>query len=177
MAFGDTWSGPQHGEGFWNWMDAQRAPSELRRAMLDYAALADNLVEIGCGAGHFMEALAQRGWSGTFRGYDFSHEALKVARRRKRENEVAGRLTQGDFMTKRVPKADVIVACGVLQHQPDWMPMVKKCLQVAPRVVFGIGYVDERATQNTRSSTTKATAIGATARSTRGSCCALRASR
>jgi len=140
MAFGDTWSGPKHGEEFWDWMDAQRAPSELRKAMLGYAQQADRLVEIGCGAGHFLEQLALSGWSGHYRGYDFSPEALDVAGRRLIDNNVYGEVILGNFMTKRVAKADLVVACGVLQHQPEWLPMVKRCLEVAPRVAFGIGY-------------------------------------
>ena len=149
MAFGETWSGPEHGEEFWDWMDAQRAPSQLRQEMLDYAQQARNLIEIGCGAGHFVEQLARRGWEGRYRGYDFSPSALEVANRRLQDNNVHGNVTQGDFMVQEVEPAGMIVACGVLQHQPSWMPMVTRCLEVAPRVVFGIGYVNERASVNT----------------------------
>lgn len=145
MAFGDTWSGPQHSEGFWDWMDAQRAPSELRQAILAYAQQAKIVVEIGCGAGHFMEALAQTGWDGHFCGYDFSPAAIEVAHRRKAEHRVRGLLVQGDFMSKQIPRAGLVVACGVLQHQPEWLPMVKRCLEVAPRVCFGIGYTTDAA--------------------------------
>jgi len=145
--FGDTWRAEGGlGLDFWNWMWSKRHGTPMVEALIAEAKNHRRVLEVGCGAGHFLDDLAEAGWSKRSRryvGYEFSEVAAKAAAERLAANKkVRGSIELLDFMADDgAPEADVVVANAVLEHQPRPFAFIDRALEVAPVVALGVGYI------------------------------------
>lgn len=82
------------------------------------------LLEVGCGAGKQLEAMADAGW--TVRGVDFDPEAVAVAHTRGLDVAV------GDVRDLKLPEAsfDAIVMAHVLEHVFDPVGLLTECARL-----------------------------------------------
>lgn len=140
MSFGEVWR--ESGPAFWDGMWGKHKDSPMTKRLSQIAMDASALCEVGCGHGHFLQSLIDKGWRGQFIGFEMSKGGcLKVAQRCIAAS-IDATIHDGDFLEKiDGQKADVAICRGVVQHQAHWMPMTFGMLLIAPVVVLGIGYV------------------------------------
>ena len=102
------------------------------------------LVEIGCGDGALLAALAARGVAAVLDGFELSEEAAALARAR----GVPGVRRVEAYDGARVPAADgaydVAVLSHVLEHVPDPVPLLREAGRVAAHVVVEVPLEDNR---------------------------------
>ncbi len=96
------------------------------------------VLEIGCGEGALLAALAERGIGEVLDGVELSPEAVAIARAR-----LAGRVRSVDvFDGDRVPAPsgayDLAILSHVLEHVPDPAPLLREARRVAPHVVVEV---------------------------------------
>jgi SAM-dependent methyltransferase len=93
----------------------------------------ETVVEIGCGDGAVLEALARRGIGSSRTGMDISSSAVALAASR------PGVVEAQQFDGERIPAADgawdLVVATHVLEHVPAPGPMVDELVRVARRAI------------------------------------------
>ena len=140
--YGAVWRNSQ--AAFWGGMWAKHSDSPMTQAVLAEAEQYPGLIEVGCGAGHMLQALLGRGWDGTYQGFDIGDSAITLAI--KLFQCRAGTFFMcGDFMEwaarGEVMQADLAIARGVVQHHAHWAPLALAMLRFAPRVALGVGYV------------------------------------
>jgi len=85
------------------------------------------LLEIGCGAGRFLDLANQSGWKVT--GIEMSEQLARRARQGEDHANVGIEIITGDFLKWEVPEEtrfDVVVAMDVLEHVLDPDAMLKK---------------------------------------------------
>ncbi len=109
------------------------------------AGLADRprtLVEVGCGDGGLLEALAARGLADSLHGFDISERAVQIARGRP-AIERAER-----FDGTSLPAADAAYDLGVLshvlEHVPDPMPLLRETARACRALVVEVPLEDNR---------------------------------
>ena len=140
MSFGEVWR--ESDPAFWDQMWAKHKDSPMTKRLLGIAKDAEILCEVGCGYGHFLQALFDGGWRGQFIGYEMSKVGCNKIMQRCMGPQIDAFIHPGDFLTNlNCRKADVAICRGVVQHQAHWMPMAMGMLLIAPVVVLGIGYV------------------------------------
>jgi len=109
------------------------------------AALADRprtLVEVGCGDGGLLEALAARRLADSLHGFDISERAVQIARGRPAIERVER------FDGASLPAADGAYDLGVLshvlEHVSDPMPLLRETARVCRAVVVEVPLEDNR---------------------------------
>jgi len=102
------------------------------------------LVEIGCGDGALLAALAARGVAAFLDGFELSEEAAALARAR----GVPGLRRVEAYDGARVPAPDgaydVAVLSHVVEHVPDPVPLLREAGRVAAHVVVEVPLEDNR---------------------------------
>ncbi len=73
-----------------------------------------SVLDVGCGPGFHLEALAERGARAT--GVDLSGRMIDAARRRLGRAGLAGTLLQGDAHSLPLGRHDIVVAIGVFEY-------------------------------------------------------------
>jgi SAM-dependent methyltransferase len=136
-AFGDKWR--RLPASYWDDMAERCASLPFNDLLTSEVVKRGSVIEIGCGAGHLAQAFFAAGFSGRYWGCDISRAAVLAA-----QQKLGARATfePGQFEAlsalQRVPRAEVVVARSVIQHQKHWYPMVATALRHAPLVLLGI---------------------------------------
>lgn len=93
--------------------DTGQSPSQLLAFIDEHAP--GNALDLGCGTGTNVITLARCGWQAT--GVDFAAEAIKMARKKARENDVELKFRVGDVTRVRFPanSFDLILDWGCFQ--------------------------------------------------------------
>lgn len=145
MSFGAIWRNSD--AAFWDQMWSKHKDSPMTSHMLDVAAAQSSICEIGCGYGHFLQALIDRGWRGRFVGFEMSPEGCARVRARCAKVGIEHSVVAGNFLEacadegRQLPDCDLALCRGVVQHQAHWMPMTAAMLRIATIAAVGIGYV------------------------------------
>jgi 2-polyprenyl-3-methyl-5-hydroxy-6-metoxy-1,4-benzoquinol methylase len=93
--------------------------------MLPFKAGAARALEVGCGAGKLLKALARAGWQAE--GVEWDEKAAEIARR-----ATGLQVTVGDFQNTAFPFAsyDLVVLHHVLEHLPDTQGCLRKIADI-----------------------------------------------
>lgn len=95
-----------------------------------------SLVEVGCGDGGLLEALASRGLADSLHGFDISERAVQIASGRPAIEHVER------FDGTSLPAADAAYDLGVLshvlEHVPDPVPLLRETARVCRAVVVEV---------------------------------------
>jgi len=115
----------------WKWCDSRLLP------LFDGLPKSAKILEIGCGSGHFLEYLRNRGFSDA-RGIDISEEQVAIAKEKSLSVELAD-----VFVTLKKFNAsiDVVVAIDLLEHFSKdeglhLCDLIRRALRPAGRVIF-----------------------------------------
>jgi 2-polyprenyl-3-methyl-5-hydroxy-6-metoxy-1,4-benzoquinol methylase len=102
-------------------------PSERRRAELMFIGdmLPATLLDVGCGEGSFLAAMAKRGWNVT--GVDFDEAATNAARRAHGLDVHTGTI---DTIVASGMTFNVVTASHVIEHVPDPVEFLVQCLRL-----------------------------------------------
>jgi SAM-dependent methyltransferase len=102
------------------------------------------VVEIGCGDGSLLLALADVWRQATFDGFELSPPAIEIARGR--DIPRAGRLEayDGSHVPAEDRSYDLAVLSHVLEHVPDPAPVLREAARVAARVLVEVPLEDNR---------------------------------
>ena len=96
------------------------------------------LLEIGCGDGSLLEALAERGLAPVLDGVELSTTAIELARSRR----IPGARRLAAFDGARVPEPDdaydLVVLSHVLEHVPVPGPLLAEAARLAPWVLVEV---------------------------------------
>lgn len=145
MGLGKVWTTSEG--SFWDGMWAKHRDSPMTASMLAQAVACDTVCEVGCGWGHFLQAMLDRGWRGSFSGAEMSNAGVERVRGRCASAGIGGVVLGGDFMrhvaSGRLPRCDLSLCRGVVQHEAHWLPMTMAMLRIAPVALIGIGYVSD----------------------------------
>jgi SAM-dependent methyltransferase len=147
MSFGQVWRTSE--ASFWDGMWAKHKDSPMTAELLDRAMAAESICEVGCGFGHFLQAMINRGWRGRFVGFEMSKSGVDRIRQRCLAAKIEHEVRPGDFLEwcgdlgveGLLPECELALCRGVVQHQSHWMPMTLGMLRIAPTALVGIGYV------------------------------------
>jgi len=143
MSFGKVWK--TSAGGFWDGMWAKHHNSPMTLQLIALAKGHTRVCEVGCGWGHFVQALINTGWRGKFFGFEMSAAGAQATKARCDNAGIDARVTTGDFVAfaanNNLPTGDIALCRGVVQHQAHWMPMTLAMLRMAPVAAIGIGYV------------------------------------
>jgi SAM-dependent methyltransferase len=94
------------------------------------------VVEVGCGSGGILRALADLNSSiQTLTGYDISPAAISLAARSQKERV---QYYQSDFVNARLTGEDVLLAIDVLEHVDDYYGFLNKVRSKSSFAVFHI---------------------------------------
>jgi SAM-dependent methyltransferase len=130
--------------GRWRELGARTKAAHARTLSARAGFTPRRVVEIGCGDGSLLVALAQAWPQATFDGFEISPPAIEIARERGMPR--VGRLETYDGA--RVPAADraydLAVLSHVLEHVPDPAPLVREAARVADRVLIEVPLEDNR---------------------------------
>lgn len=102
-------------------------PAERRRSELMFTddSAPATLLDVGCGHGIFLTAMAKRGWAVT--GVDFDPVAVDTARR---EHGLDVHVGTVDTIAATGLTFDVVTASHVVEHVPDPVQFLSACRQV-----------------------------------------------
>jgi len=137
---GYTAADPAEGERFGRWRALGARGKAAHVAVLcERAGLVPrSVVEIGCGDGALLLALAMRATGSVIDGFDLSPEAAALAR----EKRVAAVRRVEAYDGAHVPAPedayDLAVLSHVLEHVPDPVPLLREAARVAPRVIVEV---------------------------------------
>lgn len=99
-----------------------------------------SLVEVGCGDGGLLEALAARGLADSFDGFDIAERAVRIASSR----PAIARVERFDGTS--LPAADAAYDLGVLshvlEHVPDPLPLLRETARACRAVVVEVPLED-----------------------------------
>ena len=99
---------------------------------------AKNVVDLGCGIGHFASVLCALGWRGNFIGEDFSTVAIEHARSR---GCALGEFRVCDIRRSSRITADAVTAFEVLEHVEDDFAVLARIAPSTP-VCFSVPNMD-----------------------------------
>lgn len=122
--------------GRWRALCAEGKADHVVELTRGLAVPADALVEIGCGDGGLITALASRGVGATRHGFDISEKAVALAAARA-EVDHAERF---DGLTLPVPDAayDLGVLSHVVEHVPDPVPLLREAARACRALVVEV---------------------------------------
>jgi SAM-dependent methyltransferase len=130
--------------GRWRALGARTKAAHARSLSGHVSPAPARVVEIGCGDGSLLLALAEIWPEATFDGFELSPPAIEIARGRGIPR--AGRLEAYDG--ERVPAEDgaydLAVLSHVLEHVPDPAPLLREAARVARRVLVEVPLEDNR---------------------------------
>ena len=130
--------------GRWRALGARTKAAHARTLSARAGLAPRRVVEIGCGDGSLLLALAEVWRDATFDGFELSPPAIEIARGRGIPR--AGRLEAYDG--ERVPADDgaydLAVLSHVLEHVPDPAPLLREAARVARRVLVEVPLEDNR---------------------------------
>jgi SAM-dependent methyltransferase len=145
-AAGYTQRDPAEGArlGRWRALGA-RTKAEHVTVLCARAGLAPStVVEIGCGDGALLAALAGRGFARVYDGFELSAPAAALAAAR----AIPGARRVAPFDGVRVPAAagayDLAILSHVLEHVPEPLPLLREAARVAPAVLVEVPLEDNR---------------------------------
>ncbi len=152
--FGEIWRTKD--AAFWDWMWRNHRSAPLTQALLDRLSSSASLAEVGCGYGHFLAALHDRGFRGTYIGFDLSAPGALATRSIGQRLGLRTEVVAGDFLehvstVRRLAEGtdpetptsmEASVAHGVVIHQAHWAPTVLAMLRMSEVAMVGIRYVD-----------------------------------
>lgn len=96
----------------------------------------DNVVDIGCGAGGVIEALAKKDPGiKCFTGFDIAPDAIRMANER---SSGRVRFFNDDFVTGNYPGADLLLLIDVIEHVDDFYGFLRKLKPRSKYFVFHI---------------------------------------
>ncbi|MDQ3644755.1 MAG: class I SAM-dependent methyltransferase [Actinomycetota bacterium] len=101
-----------------------------------------SLVEVGCGDGSLLEALAARGFADSLHGFDISERAVQIVRGR----GVAQRVERFDGTSLRAAADayDLGVLSHVLEHIPDPAPLLRETARTCRALIVEVPLEDNR---------------------------------
>ena len=94
------------------------------------------VVDVGCGGGHYVLALARKCPQLSFIGVDLSVEQIRRAERRRSEAGAGNvRFLEGDalHLPLESESADLVVSVGSLKHWPDARQGLAECVRILSR--------------------------------------------
>ncbi len=131
-----------------DWKDehSQQLRFEILCAVCDLEGLC--LCEIGCGAGHLLDYLEERGVRTAYRGVDLSPAMIAAARGRHPE----GAFECSDILSETLEPADVVMCSGAFHvklgaSDDAWWDYLKRCLRRmygASRVALSFNLMSDR---------------------------------
>ena len=126
----------------WRQLGAEGKADHVAALVRHLPAAPDAIVELGCGDGVVLAALAARGVGGRREGFDISERAVELAEARP---EVA---RAERFDGRSLPAADgeydLALLSHVLEHVPDPVPLLREACRVARAVVVEVPLEDNR---------------------------------
>jgi SAM-dependent methyltransferase len=96
------------------------------------------VVDIGCGEGSVMAALAGSLGAAGFSGFEVAPAAIEAARRRRYESPVEFSLFDGRKIPREDKAYDVAILSHVLEHVADPRSLLHEAARVASRVVIEV---------------------------------------
>lgn len=84
-----------------------------------------NVLDVGCGSGHFLETAVSRGWRAF--GIDFDEESLKKARQTSEAVLYCGKISDAPF---EIESFDLVTMWDYLEHVEDPPAVLKKAAQL-----------------------------------------------
>lgn len=118
----------------WHLVDAPWKASEIVRILDRNSVQWNNAVEVGCGSGGVVSALAERYPDKQFAGYDISVDAQRFWLPVARPNLD---LVSGDFLSTRC-HFDVLLLINVFEHVEDYMGFLRTLKGKADYYIFHI---------------------------------------
>ncbi len=89
---------------------------------------AKNVLDVGCGEGIVYRAMKERGWSGSWTGFDYSHEAVEFAK--VASPEASWRQASAYEIPYADKSFDLIFSSQVFEHLPNPEVALKECARV-----------------------------------------------
>ena len=139
-AHGYTAADPAEGErlGRWRALGARGKAAHVAALLAGAGLHPRAVVEIGCGDGALLAALAARGVGQVLDGFELAEEAAALARRR----AVPGVRRVEAYDGAHIPAAggayDLAVLSHVVEHVPDPVPLLREAGRVAAHVVVEV---------------------------------------
>ena len=96
------------------------------------------IVELGCGDGALLAALADRGIGDTFDGFELSPEAAAMARGRSIPGARRVEAFDGEHVPADDGAYDLAVLSHVVEHVPEALPLLREAARLARHVVVEV---------------------------------------
>jgi len=120
----------------WNIEDAAWKADVVYKLLKRNNIIIDNAVDVGCGAGGILEALAKKDLGiKEFTGFDIAPDAIRIANERS-----SGRVQfiNGDFTAGIHARADLLLLIDVIEHVDDFYGFLRKVKLKSEYFVFHI---------------------------------------
>jgi len=128
--------------GAWRAVSAEGKADHVARLAAGLAERPRSLVEVGCGDGGLLEALAARGLADSLHGFDISERAVKIASGRAAIQRIER--FDGASLPGKDAAYDLGVLSHVLEHVPDPVPLLRETARVCRAVVVEVPLEDNR---------------------------------
>ena len=99
---------------------------------LSQVLLPGDILEVGCGSGRFYESIKGLLTGRDYLGIDYSKQMLNIANNRYPE----ARFIHGNAERLGTIQSDNVVCRHVLQHVPDYKPVMRELLRVTRKMLF-----------------------------------------
>jgi SAM-dependent methyltransferase len=127
--------------GRWRALGARTKAAHARRLVVPAPA---RVVEIGCGDGSLLLALADVWPDASFDGFELSPPAIELARGRDIPRARRLEAYDGSHVPAADREYDLAVLSHVLEHVPDPAPLLREAARVATRVLVEVPLEDNR---------------------------------
>lgn len=120
----------------WNVEDADWKAKAIYKLLMRNSLVINDAVDVGCGAGGVMEALAGMDRSiKSLSGYDIAPDAIRIATER-----ASGRVrfVNDDFTKEVYAKTDLLLLIDVIEHVDDFYGFLRKVKSKSTYFVFHI---------------------------------------
>ncbi len=124
-------------------LDAGDVPiySELWATVVEHTKGFSEVVDLGCGPGHFPQMLRQKGVEIPYTGYDFSAVALKQARDKNLEN---CNFNQANLYEIGKIESDNFVCLEVLEHIERDLELLEATVPTGANIIFSVPNYNSR---------------------------------